>query len=375
MKRVVLVGGGSGGHFYPLIAVAQEIHNTVQHKEHVDLIYMGPHAYDQGALDSLQIRFISCPAGKRRKYFSLLNYLDVFKIFFGIFVALYKLYVLYPDVVFSKGSYTSVPITIAAAILRIPVVIHESDSKPGSANKLASKFARYIAISFDEVAQYFPDKNKNIARTGVPLRTELLEEITNPFERLGLPSTRPLIFVTGGSFGAERLNNLILESLDELLPQYTILHQTGVDHEMGVGKTAATLITNIDLLEHYFVKGTLTAREMNQALSAASLIISRAGAGTIFEIAHKGKPSILIPIPEEVSHDQKSNAYAYARSGAGIVMEERNFADGLLASEINRIMGNPQTYSHMSAAAQAFATPNGARIIADTIVGIAHEHG
>ena len=372
MKRIVLVGGGSGGHFYPLIAVAEKLH-AFSEQMPMRLYYFGPEPYDQSLLDTHGIKFIHCPSGKKRKYASILNVIDVFKLFFGFFVAIWKLYNIYPDVIFSKGSYTSVPVTVAAFLLRIPVVIHESDSKPGSANKLAAKFARYIAISFDEVAQYFPQDK--IALTGIPLRKELTQPVQNPHAQLGLPQSRPLIFVTGGSLGAERLNNLILESLDELLPYYNILHQTGGVHEVGVGKTAATLIRNVELLEHYYVKGNLSAAEMNLALSAASLVISRSGAGTIFEIAHKGKPAILVPIPEAVSHDQKTNAYAYARTGAATVMEEENFADGLLASEISRIMSDPALYGRMSTAAASFTQTDAALTIAQAIVSIAKEHG
>lgn len=375
MKRIVLVGGGSGGHFYPLIATAQRLNEYKKQGSDLDIVYIGPDQYDQKALQENGIRFVRCPSGKIRKYFSLLNILDSFKLLFGFCVAFVKLFFLYPDVIFSKGSYTSVPVTLAGYLLRIPIVIHESDAKPGSANKLAAKFARYIAISFDDSAAYFP--REKVALTGIPLRKNFFEESGNAqslLSQLGLPTDKPLIFVTGGSFGAERLNNLVLESLDELLGTYTILHQTGVKHEENVQKTAASLITDTSLLERYFVKGTLTGDEMNRALSAASLVVSRAGSGTIFELAHKGKPAILVPIPEAISHDQKTNAYAYARAGGASVLEEENFTDGLLASEISRIMGDPAAYRTMSEQARAFAKGDAARQIADTLLGIAQEH-
>jgi UDP-N-acetylglucosamine--N-acetylmuramyl-(pentapeptide) pyrophosphoryl-undecaprenol N-acetylglucosamine transferase len=373
MKRIVLVGGGSGGHFYPLIAVAEQLNNVKAGGFPLELYYMGPEPYNKAVLDEQGIRFVSCPSGKKRKYFSLLNYLDIFKVIYGFFVAIVKLYIIYPDVIFSKGSYTSVPVTVAGYLLRIPIVIHESDSKPGSANKLAARFARYIAISFDEAAKYFP--NKKIALTGIPLRNELTQNVADPIAALGLPSERPIIFVTGGSFGAERLNNLILDSLDELLPNYTIFHQTGVVHEKSIQESSASLITDINLLEHYFVKGSLTGEEMGLALAASTLVIGRAGAGTIFEIASKGKPSILVPIPENVSHDQKTNAYEYARSGAASVLEEHNLTDGLLASEITRIMSDQAIYDTMSGCARAFAKDNAAQTVANALVGISQEHG
>jgi UDP-N-acetylglucosamine--N-acetylmuramyl-(pentapeptide) pyrophosphoryl-undecaprenol N-acetylglucosamine transferase len=373
MKRIVLVGGGSGGHFYPLIAVAEELNAVKAQGFPLELYYMGPDPYNSDVLNEKGIKFVSCPSGKKRKYFSLLNYLDIFKVIYGFFVAIVKLYIIYPDVIFSKGSYTSVPVTVAGYLLRIPIVIHESDSKPGSANKLAARFARYIAVSFDEAAKYFP--SGKVALTGIPLRREVGGVVADPIQALGLPAERPIIFVTGGSFGAERLNNLILDSLDELLPTYTIFHQSGSAHETTVQQTSASLITNIELLEHYFVKGTLTGEEMGLALAASSLVIGRAGAGTIFEIAAKGKPSILIPIPENVSHDQKTNAYEYARAGGASVLEEHNLTDGLLASEINRIMGDPGEYARMSSAAQAFAKNDAARTIGEALIGISQEHG
>jgi UDP-N-acetylglucosamine--N-acetylmuramyl-(pentapeptide) pyrophosphoryl-undecaprenol N-acetylglucosamine transferase len=372
MKRIVLVGGGSGGHFYPLIAVAERLNDYKNAGNALELFYIGPTAYDAKELQLNNITFVRCPAGKRRRYFSVLNYLDIFVIFYGFFVAVYKLYVIYPDVVFSKGSHTSVPVILAAFFLRIPIVVHESDAKAGNANKLASYFARYIAISFNEVAKYFPAAK--VARTGIPLRKIFSVNPDNPVASLGLPTDKPLLFVTGGSLGALRLNNLILESLDELLPHYTIFHQTGTDHEQVVIQSATSLIRDAHLLEHYFVRGNLSGSEMNMAQTGAALIISRAGSGTIFEIAQKGKPSILIPIPESVSHDQKSNAYAYAGSGAASVLEEQNFADGLLASEINRIMGNQELYNTMSHAAVSFNQSDASTQIAKTLLGIAEEH-
>lgn len=372
MKRIVLVGGGSGGHFYPLMAVAEALNAARSTGFTAELYYFGPEPYNEESLRENNITFVRCASGKQRRYFSLLNFIDVFKVAFGFASALISLYRIYPDVVFSKGSYTSVPVTLAAWFLRIPVVIHESDTKPGLANKIAARFARYIAISFEDAAQYFPASKT--ALTGIPLRSVFTKDILQPSTELGLPVDKPLIFVTGGSLGAERLNMLVLESLDELLPGYVLLHQTGAAHEASIENTAASMISNSTLLEHYFVKGTLKGHEMNLAMSAASLIISRAGTGTIYEIATKGKPSIIIPIPETISHDQTENAYAYARTGAASVLEEHNFADGLLAAEITRIMGDRDIYEKMSAAAKAFGHRNAGAQIADALIGIANEH-
>jgi UDP-N-acetylglucosamine--N-acetylmuramyl-(pentapeptide) pyrophosphoryl-undecaprenol N-acetylglucosamine transferase len=372
MKRIVLVGGGSGGHFYPLIAVAERLNDLKAQGQNLELYYMGPEKYNEDELTRNNLQFVKIPTGKRRKYFSVLNFFDTFKIFFGFFFAVGKLYIIYPDAVFSKGGYTSVPVVLAAWVLRIPIMIHESDTKAGSANRLGARLARYIAISFDDAAKFFPAYKT--ALTGIPLRREFLQPAANPMAQLGLPSDKPLLFVTGGSLGSQRINNLILESLDDLLPHFAIFHQTGEKNEQTVRQSSAQLITDTSLLAHYFVKGTLTGHEMHLAQSAATIIISRAGTGTIFEIAQKGKPSIIIPIPEDVSHDQRTNAYAYARSGAASVLEEANLTDSLLTSEINRIMHDTETYTAMSTAAKTFARGDAGVTIANTLIGITKEH-
>lgn len=369
MKRVMLVGGGTGGHFYPLIAVAESLRSA---DPSVVLYYIGPNQYDKKSLDDNRIQFVHCPSGKTRRYFSLLNALDPFKVIIGFFVAVVKLYVIYPDVLFSKGGFTSVPVVLAAYILRIPIVIHESDTKPGRANKLASHMARYIGIAFEDTAQYFP--KEKTALVGMPIRKSFFVQETDPAAKLGIPSDRPIIFVTGGSLGSVAINNLILDSLDELLPQYTVVHQTGPKNESAMQATAASLVAKNEQLERYFVMGTLSEEHMHLAQSAASLVISRAGAGTIFELSLKGKPAILIPIPEKISHDQHENAYAYARSGAASVMEEHNLTDSLLTAEIARIMGNAEVYAEMSRAALSSARHDAAAVIADTLLSIGNEH-
>lgn len=369
---IALTGGGSGGHFYPLMAVAEELNRASNKKENISLYYLGDKPYNQAVLEENQIKFKRIPSGKRTKYASSGNFLTPFKVMWGAFVALFKLYVLYPDVIFSKGSYTSVPVVLAAAFLRIPIMIHESDTEVGSANKLAIKFARLVGIAYDDVAPFFPAEKT--ALVGIPLRQEFRNESPNPAAELGIPTDRPIIFVTGGSLGAMRINELILDSLDELLPYYTIVHQVGSDNEKAIKQTSGNLITDNTLLSHYFVKGSLTSKEMSLAMSAASVIISRAGSGSIFEIAYKGKPSIIIPIPETISHDQRTNAFAYARSGAAVVLEEENMKDDLLSAEISRIMGDQALYNQMSQAAKAFSKPDAGNVVAQTIIAIAREH-
>jgi UDP-N-acetylglucosamine--N-acetylmuramyl-(pentapeptide) pyrophosphoryl-undecaprenol N-acetylglucosamine transferase len=368
--RIAFVGGGTGGHFYPLIATAEAI---VAQNPTAELIYIGPTSFDEEELKANHIRHIYCPAGKVRRYFSVQNFFDGFKTVSGLFVALYQLFIWYPDVIFSKGGYTSVPVLLAARFYRIPVVIHESDSKPGRASLLAKNFARYIGIAYAEVAQYFPAGKT--ALVGIPIRKVITTIDSDPFSKLGIPNDAPLIFVTGGSLGADRINALVLKSLTRLLPHYRIFHQTGNDLELTVIQTAQALVTDPALLSRYYVKGSISASTVSALLDAASIVISRAGSTTLFEIAHHGKPAIVIPIPEEVSHDQRTNAYAYARSGAASVLEEGNLTENLLTTEIQSIMGDTAKYQSMSMAARAFAKPNAASLVASALISIGVEHG
>ncbi|MFN3188669.1 MAG: UDP-N-acetylglucosamine--N-acetylmuramyl-(pentapeptide) pyrophosphoryl-undecaprenol N-acetylglucosamine transferase [Candidatus Paceibacteria bacterium] len=369
--KILFVGGGTGGHFYPLIAVAEEIRAL---QPQAELYYIGPEAYNAGDLETLSITYVYCPAGKVRRYFSIQNFIDFFHTITGVFVAWYKLFIIYPDVIFSKGSFTSVPILLMARFYRIPVVIHESDSKPGRANMLARKFARYIGIAYADVASYFPEGKT--ARVGIPIRRVLRQQSANPFTELGIPNDRPLIYVTGGSSGAERINALILDSLSTLLPQYRIFHQTGPQHEATIIQSAQALLLNTpDLLQYYYVRGTMPGEMVRALLQASNIVISRAGSTTLFEIALHGKPSIVIPIPEDISHDQRTNAYSYARSGAGSVIEEHNLTKHLLQAEIQSIMTEPGKYQKMSESARTFAAPEAAREIADVLISIAFEHG
>jgi len=367
--RIGLVGGGTGGHFYPLMATAEAITET---DATVDLIYYGPTPYHKDSLTTRNVRWRKIVSGKQRRYRSLLNFFDVFRIIFGTAQAVARLYIDYPDVIVSKGGYTSVPVVLAAAFLRIPLIIHESDAVPGRANRLATRFARYIAISYDDAAKHFPASKT--ALTGIPIRKVFFTPTPNPDQVLGIDITAPVIFVIGGSLGAARINTLILDSLDELLPHYLIIHQTGEKHQKTVRKTSAARGLAKDLLERYFVLGHVSAYIMAAAYDVATIVISRAGSTSIFEIALKGKPSIVIPIPEAISHDQRSNAYAYARSGAASVIEEDNLTDNLLAAEIKRIVSDKRVYDAMATAATQFTTPEAAAKLADVTLGVAAEH-
>ncbi len=371
--RIVLVGGGTGGHFYPLMAIAEAVRERdKQTGENSQLIYMGPEPYNQQALTDLNITYAYCPAGKQRMYRSFRNFTDKFKIVGGIFCAFFKLLTHYPDAVMSKGGYTTVPVVIAARLLRIPVVVHESDAVPGRSNLLAAKFARYIGVAFAEVAPLFPAGK--VTQVGMPIRRAFLQPVNNPAEFLGINNDKPILLVTGGSSGAERINNFILAALPRLLTKFTVVHQVGDTHLEKVTADASALLEDPEMLNHYYAFGHLERKQFAAAMQAATIVVTRAGSTSLFEIALLGKPAIVIPIPEAISRDQRTNAYTYSRHTQAVVLEEQNLSDDILVAEIENIIGDPASYQKMSQAASSFTTPDAAYTLADVLRSIAREH-
>jgi UDP-N-acetylglucosamine--N-acetylmuramyl-(pentapeptide) pyrophosphoryl-undecaprenol N-acetylglucosamine transferase len=372
--KILLTGGGTGGHFYPIIAVAQALNHLIRENKLIDveLYYMAPQPYDQDFLFRNKITFMPCTAGKRRPYFSLLNYLDIFKTGLGVIKAIWSLYWLYPDVVFGKGGYVSFPALFAAKFLRIPVVIHESDSVPGKVNSWAGKFARRIAVSYPDAVEYF-DKDK-VAYTGNPIREEIVHTAKEgAHEFLKLDSSLPLILILGGSQGAQMINETLMDTLLKLLEKYQVYHQTGEKNLIPVRETAAVILQKSQFKDRYHAIAHIDSLNLRMLAGIADIIISRAGS-TIFEIATWGVPSIIIPITNSNGDHQRNNAYSYAHTGASVVIEENNLTSHILYAEIERIMTNRELHEKMKAAAVAFARTDSAKLIAQEILSIALEH-
>lgn len=373
--KIVLTGGGTGGHFYPVIAVAEAIRDiSVEEKLlEPELVYVAPERYDAKALSDLDIRFVKILSGKMRRYPSLKNIGSIFELVFGIISAFWKLLAIFPDVVFSKGAYASVPVLFAARFFKIPVIIHESDAAPGRANSWAGKFARRIAVGFPEAAMFF-DPTK-VAVIGNPIRKELQVPLTRgAHEFLKLAEGVPVIFVLGGSQGARIINETIVEALPKLLKHYQVIHQTGRNNFDEIKKLTDLYLEGSELGDRYKPFPFLNPLALRMAAGAADIIISRAGAGSLFEIAMWGKPSIVVPITDSNADHQRKNAFAYARSGACVVIEEANLSPNLLMSEIDRITNDPELQKRMRAGAEKFQTPNAARTIAREILDLALEH-
>ena len=373
--KIVFTGGGTGGHFYPIIAVAEEINNIAKEQKLLtpQLYYIAPEKYDARALYENGITFKKSPAGKIRRYFSIWNLIDKFKTIIGVIKATFQLFAIYPDVVFSKGGYASFPTVFAAKVLRIPVIIHESDAVPGRVNKWSGKFAEKIAVSYPEAVAYF-DKDK-VAFTGNPVRSDLFTLASEgAHEYLKLEKNIPTIFILGGSQGAKKINETLMEALPKLVDKYQIIHQTGKKNFEEIKSTTRIILEGTEYAHRYKAFGFLNTLAMRMSGGASDLVISRAGSGAISEIALWGLPSIIVPISKEVSHDQSKNAFTYARSGAAVVIEEKNFTPNLLISEIDRLLTDKILTKKMQDGAKEFAKPNAARKIAEGIIATALKH-
>lgn len=372
--KILLTGGGTGGHFYPLIAIAEKL-NELALKEKIvglKLYYMSDSPYDKRLLFENNITYVEVPAGKMRTYRSFKNILDLFKTAIGAFYGLLSMFFIYPDVVISKGAYAAFPAIFAAKLLRIPVIVHESDSSPGRLNLWTSKFADSVAVSWPEAGTYFP-KDKT-AFTGQPIRKNIMHGDNNgAFEFFKLVSGIPVILVIGGSSGAEKINNAILEILPDILTKYQVVHQTGKNLFEDVTGRAKIFLDNNPYKARYVPVPYFNDLTTRMAAGIASLIITRAGSA-LFEIASWGIPSIVIPITNSNGDHQRKNAYNYARTGSCYVIEENNLTPHVLTTEIDKLINNKELLFNMKEKALNFAPKDAAEQIAKRALDIVLSH-
>jgi UDP-N-acetylglucosamine--N-acetylmuramyl-(pentapeptide) pyrophosphoryl-undecaprenol N-acetylglucosamine transferase len=367
--RVVLTGGGSGGHTYPLLAVAEALRERSSKMQFLlDLTYLGPNdTYATLFKNSgIAVRFVA--SGKIRRYLSLRNVTDIPKFIVGFFQALWILYAIMPDVIFSKGGTGAFPVVLAGWFYRIPVVVHDSDAKPGLTNVASSFFAKRIFISFESAAKYF---NPNItSRTGVPVRRALLSSPTTKElakETLGFDPAKPLLLILGGSQGAEKINNFILTNLVALMKGTQVLHQVGPANFAEVKRLSDAALLEASFANRYEVLPYLDDTNLSLALTAADVAFSRAGSSALFEFGAFGVPAILVPHAGGSNGHQRMNAYDFAKDGAAVVIEEPNLFPGIFLGELTKILSNPELQQKMSAAAKQFFVPNSADAIVDGI--------
>lgn len=329
MKRIVLTGGGTAGHVTPNIALLPSLKEAGY-----EITYMGSYeGIEKKLISDFDIPYVGIATGKFRRYLDVKNLTDPFRVIKGYGEAKKFLREYQPDVVFSKGGFVSVPVVRAAAALKIPCIIHESDMTPGLANKLCIPVAKKVCCNFPETLQYLPE-DKGIV-TGSPIRSELSEgsKIAG-LEMCGFTANKPVIMVIGGSLGAANVNKAVREALPKLLHDFQIVHLCGKD------KMDNLLLNTPGYKQFEYVK-----TELKDLFAMADLVISRAGANAICEILALKKPNILIPLPAQVSRgDQLLNAKSFSDQGFSIVLQEDDITDDLLAQKVRELYENRDGY-------------------------------
>lgn len=363
--KIVLTGGGTGGHIIPLIAVARKIKEKALDTE---FMFFGPQGkFEKKFMEEEGITIKHIMSGKMRRYFSLLNFVDIFKIPFGIIQALWHLLWFMPDAIFSKGGCATLPVVIAGWIYRIPILIHESDANPGMANSILAKFSTRVAVSYPSAEKYFPAEQ--VVITGSPLRDDINQGDKEKARKIfSLLESKKTIFIWGGSQGAKPINDKMLEILPDLLRKYQIIHQTGEKNfEEAVRRAGELGIKNGREGYHAL---SFIGEELRDILAVTDLVISRAGSSSISEIAANGKPSIIIPIENSANDHQRMNAYSIAKMGGCVVLEEGNLGEHMLLAKIDQIMDDEELRNKLIENIKAFYHPDAASKIADGIIGM-----
>lgn len=372
MIKIILTGGGTGGHLFPLTAVARKVDEMARSQNlAVEFYYLGPGIFlKEAAVDfGVPINPIILTSGKLRRYFAFENFIDIFKIFFGILESLFKVWSVMPDVIFSKGGYGSIGPVLSGWLYRIPIIIHESDSVPGRTNRFLSRFAGFVAVSFNKAGKFFPEEKTYF--TGNPTRDGFFNSPEESERQLlSLKSSKPLIFIEGSSQGSQSLNDLTLTVLPDLLAFAEIIHQTGLLNYEEVVRESKVVLSSLNQ-DFYHPIAFLSEKQMTAAFHQAYLIVGRAGAGTIFEIAAAAKPSILIPLPSAASDHQRHNAYVFAEGGRAEVIEEANLTPQLFLSRVRSFVDDVQKTSQMANLSGSFAVPDASKIIAQALINLA----
>jgi len=370
--KILFTGGGTAGHIFPIIAISREI-KKVHPRQDFQFFYIGPKdEFSQNLLSQEGIVVKTILAGKIRRYFGFLsffqNLIDIFVKFpIGFLQSLFYIFVISPDLIFSKGGSGSLAVVVAGWLFLTPIFLHESDIVPGLANRLVSKFALEIFVSFPaEKTKYFSPKK--MISVGNPLRIEILEgEKEKAKELFNLSGEKPVILILGGSQGSQRINDVLLAILPEFLENFELIHQTGRKNFKEI-EAEAKIVVKKELLKYYHPLPFLEEEELKQAYAICDLICSRAGSGSIFETAAVGKPSISIPLPESAQNHQVGNAYAYADRGACLVIEEANLTPHFFLERLKYLFSQPQKLKEIAESAKSFSKPQSAKIIAEYII-------
>lgn len=327
-KKIVLTGGGTAGHVTPNIALLPHLK-----KEGYEVSYIGSYeGIEKRLIEDFNIPYYGISTGRFRRYFDLRNFSDPFRVMKGYQQARQILAEIRPNVVFSKGGFVAVPVVRAAASLKIPCIIHESDMTPGLANKLCIPVATKICCNFPETLQNMP-ASKTVL-TGSPIREELVSGNKEAALKLcGFTSNKPVLMVIGGSQGAASVNIMVREALPKLLPDFQVVHICGRD------KVDNLMLTIPGYKQFEYLKS-----ELKDVFAMADLVVSRAGANAICELLALKKPNLLIPLHAGSRGDQIHNARSFEDQGFSIALREDYLDCDILVEKIKELYANRQLY-------------------------------
>ena len=366
--RILFTGGGTGGHIFPIVAVKRALETSLRNKKY-KFLYVGPNGFAKEVFQKENIKCKFVLAGKLRRYFSLQNFIDLLKMPLGLIQSFWHVFWFMPDVIFSKGGYGSASIVFVGWLYRIPLIIHESDSVPGLANRFLALFAKKIVISFANTKKYFsPEKTVLL---GHPVREELTQGNKEKGRKLfELSSEKPVILVMGGSQGAQRINEIVINILPRLLEKCEIIHASGEKNYNQIKASSNKILEKSDSLKRkqYHLYPFLEEERLKHAYAVSDIIVSRAGAGGIFEIAAIGKPSLLIPLSTAAANHQTKNAWALTKIDGAVALEEKNITMNMFLSAVFKLIDNPEKAKEMGEKAKAFYNPSSNHKIAEEII-------
>ncbi len=365
MTTIVFAGGGTGGHIFPGLAIADELRQAGD----VSVAWIGSsRGMDREIVEGHGLPFYGIPSGKLRRYASVENFIDIFRIAAGFFASIGVLTKLKPSILFSKGGFASVPPCIAAKLLGIPVVTHECDVTPGLATRINARVASAIYVSFEETASHINPKYRNLVKvTGNPVRPAFYSaSAERGREYLGLGSDKlPVLFVQGGSLGARQINALVAESVDMLCERFTVVHQMGAKN-----MDQATYPRSPELRARY-KPFPFIGKEMPDVLAAADLVLARSGANTVWECAVTGTPMVLVPLTGSGTRgDQVDNARYFVERGAAVMLAGGEATAANLLDALQRAVATPGLLEKMAANSGALAGAPPAKTIARSLLDI-----
>lgn len=368
--RLVIAGGGTGGHVLPALAVIEELRGQ---GIPLELLWIGSHGDVEGpAAERANIPYRAIQTGKLRRYFALETAIDAIRLPLGSLQAWRILRRFRPDVIFSTGGFVSVPTVFAGARLA-PILTHEQTAIIGLATRINLRFADVLAVSFDRSATRAGKFDGRIVMTGNPVRSSLrLGDAARGLSRFGFSPDLPLLYVTGGARGASPLNQRVAMLLPELLQYCQILHQTGPKTANNDAQMLQDLkVTWPEEIQRRYRIVEFVREEIADVYAAAALVLGRAGAGTVAELTYLGKPALLIPLPGSGGGEQDENARALVDAGGAVILSQDDATPDRLRDDLKRLLGDPDRLRSMGKRALTIARPDAAGRLADELLSLA----